>query len=414
MRFASGISDAMTAREAADAACAQAREQLGGRACDLAFLFVSPAYRTAWPNLLAAVHERLRPRALIGCSGSGVIGGTQELEWVPAVSVLAASLPGVRLFPFAVSPEELAEALPGGYWVDKIGASPDAGAVFVLLADPLTCQLPALLGALNATYRGRPMTGGLLSGGTEPGDHVLFVNGSVQREGAVGIALSGDIAMEAVVSQGCRPVGRPYVVTKAEEQGLLELGGRQALAVLHEILSSLSPDDRELAQRGSIFAGVAMSEMRQRFESGDFLIRNIVGIDPELGALAISEPVDTGRTIQFQLRDPATSRQELRRLLQQRLTPYLMPPAGCLLFNCLGRGKSFYGTSHQDVRLIQTLSGKIPVGGLFCDGEIGPAKGTNFLHSYTASLALFRPVASPRLHAQATVSRQETQAPGTT
>jgi small ligand-binding sensory domain FIST len=412
MRFTSGISDAVTAREAADAACAQVREQLGSQPCDVAFVFVSPAYRTAWPSLLGAIHERLRPRALIGCSGSGVIGGTQELEWVPAVSILAAHLPDVRLYPFAVAPDELSDARPGGYWIDKIGVSPEAGAVFILLADPLTCQLPSLLSALNSTYRGRPMTGGLVSGGTEPGDHVLFVNGQVQREGAVGVAMAGNIAMDTVVSQGCRPIGRPYVVTKAEEQAVLELGGRQALAILHEILSSLSPEDRELAQRGSIFTGVAISEMRLRFEPGDFLIRNIVGIDPELGALAIAEPVEVGQTIQLQLRDPATSRQELRRLLQQHLVPHFLPPAGCLLFNCLGRGKSFYGSSHQDVRLIQTLSGKMPIGGLFCNGEIGPVKGTNLLHSYTASLALFRPVSLPRRQSSAAVAKQETPAPG--
>ncbi|OGX29642.1 MAG: hypothetical protein A3B78_02485 [Omnitrophica WOR_2 bacterium RIFCSPHIGHO2_02_FULL_67_20] len=392
MRFTSGISDAVTAREAADDACRQVAAQLSGGSCDLACLFVSPAYRATWPDLLAFIHERLRPRTLIGCSGSGIIGGAQEFEWVPAVSILAAHLPEVRLFPFAVTPKELADSSPGGFWVDKIGASPEARTAFVLLADPYTCQTPKLIAELNATYRARPIIGGLVSGGTSPGEHLLFLNTTVHRDGAVGVAMAGNITMDTVVSQGCRPVGRPYVVTKAEEQAVLELGGRQALAVLHDVLSALSPGDRQLAQRGSIFAGVAMSEMRQRFGSGDFLIRNIVGIDPELGALAIAEGAEVGQTIQFQLRDPATSRQELRRLLQQQLTPHPLPPAGCLLFNCAGRGKSLYGAAHQDVRLIQTVSGKLPIGGLFCNGEIGPAHGTNFLHGYTASLALFRPL----------------------
>lgn len=408
MRFTSGISDAISARGAAEAACRQVADQLSGASCDLACIFVSPTYRTAWPDLIALIHERLRPRALIGCGGSGIIGGVQELEWVPAVSILAAHLPDVRLFPFVVTPEELTDSSPGGFWVDKVGAGPDTHAVFVVLADPYTCETPKLIDELNATYRARPVVGGLVSGGTEPGEHLLFLNTTVHREGAVGVAMAGNITMDTVVSQGCRPVGRSYVVTKGEERAVLELGGRQALAVLHDVLSALSPDDRELAQRGSIFAGVAISEMRQRFGSGDFLIRNIVGIDPELGALAIAEGVEVGQTIQFQLRDPGTSRQELRRLLQQRLTSHPLPPAGGLLFNCTGRGKALYGAAHQDVKLIQTIGGKLPIGGFFCNGEIGPVNGTNLLHSYTASLALFRPLHVGRHQPTARVAQGET------
>jgi small ligand-binding sensory domain FIST len=391
MRFTSGMSDALDAREAAEAACQQAAAQLADGRCDLACVFVSPIYRTDWQELLTLVRQRLSPRVLIGCSGSGTVGAGQELEWVPAVSILTARLPEVRLYPFLVAPEELNDVSPGGFWIDKIGASPDKHPSFILLADPYSCPTPKLLEQLNATYRNRPIIGGLVSGGTEPGEHLLFLDGEVHRSGAVGVAMTGNITMDTVVSQGCRPIGRPYVVTKAEEQAVMELGGRQALAVLHEVLSALSPDDRDLAQRGSIFAGLAITEMRQSFGSGDFLIRNILGIDPDLGAVVIAEPVEVGQTLQFQLRDPSSSRQELRRLLQQHLTPHLEPPSGCLLFTCTGRGKSLYGTAHQDVRLIQTLSGKLPVAGLFCNGEIGPVNGTNLLHGYTASLALFRP-----------------------
>ena len=393
MRFTSGISDAVTAKEAAEAAGRQVMEQLAGESCDLAFVFASPIYRASWPVFLTAIHQQLAPKVLIGCSGSGIIGGGQELEWVPAVSIVAAHLPEVRLFPFAVSPDELELSSPGGFWVDKIGASPEAHPVFVLVADPYTCQPMKLLTELNATYRTRPIIGGLVSGGNEPGEHLIFMGTEVYHEGAVGVAMTGNIAMDTVISQGCRPVGHPYVITKAEENAVWQLGGRQALAVLHEVLAGLTAEDRELAQRGSIFAGLAITEMRQAFASGDFLIRNIIGIDPDLGAIAVAEPVEVGQTLQFQLRDPSTSRQELRRLLQQAgQLPHVGPPAGCLLFNCTGRGKSLYGIAHQDVKTIQTVSGKLPIGGFFCNGEIGPIGGTNFLHGYTASLGLFRPL----------------------
>ena len=392
MRFASGISDAANADDALTAACAQIRAQLGAAPCDLACVFASTIYRTGWPAWLQRLHDELRPRVLIGCSGSGIIGGGQELEWVPAVSITAAHLPGVRLYPFSVAPEELEQSAPGGFWIDKIGASPDTHPVFVLVADPYTVDPARLLGDLNATYRTRPIIGGLVSGGNEPGEHFIFTGTSVLHAGAVGVAMTGNIMMDAIISQGCRPIGRPYVVTKAQEQLLMELGGRPALAVLHEVLSTLNPEDRELAQRGSIFVGLAVSEMRQAFSAGDFLVRNIIGIEANAGAIGISDAVATGQTVQFQLRDPSSSRQELRRLLQQFVQPPLPPPAGCLLFTCTGRGRSLYGAAHQDVKMIQMVGGKVPVGGFFCNGEIGPIGGTNFLHGYTASVGLFRPL----------------------
>jgi len=392
MRFTSAISDAVSATEAAQAACRQVTAQLAGASCDLACIFASTIYRASWPELLAEIHQQLAPRALIGCSGSGIIGGNQEFEWVPAISVVAAHLPQVKLCPFAVTPDELERSDPGGFWIDKIGVSPEAHPVFVLVADPYTCDPKKLITELNATYRGCPIVGGLVSGGNEPGEHFIFMGTEVVREGAVGVAMSGNIVMDTIVSQGCRPFGRPYVVTKAEDNVVWELGGRQALAVLHEVLSSLSPEDRELAQRGSIFVGLVFNEMRPNFASGDFLIRQIVGIDPNLGAIAVADQVEVGQTLQFQLRDPSTSRQELRRLLQQIGQASGLPPAGGLFFNCTGRGKSLYGTAHHDVKTIQTVSGKLPIGGFFCNGEIGPIGGVNLLHGYTASIGLFRPL----------------------
>jgi len=395
MRFTSAISDAVNAHDAAEAVCGEILEQAGKGSCDLACVFASTSYHTTWPSLLAQIHTRLSPGALIGCSGSGIIGGGQELEGVPAISIVAAHLPNVRLFPFAITPEELTHSSAGGFWVDKIGAAPQAHPVFILFADPYTCDASKLIAELNATYRTRPIVGGLISGGNEPGEHLIFLQAGVLREGAVGVAMTGNISMDTVISQGCRPIGRPYVVTEAEDNVVVTLGGKPSLTVLHHVLSGLSLEDRELVQRGSVFVGVVINELRQTFAPGDFLIRNIIGIDPDLGAIAVADQVDIGQTLQFQLRDPATSRQELRRHLQQSQPAHLGPPAGGLLFNCTGRGKALYGLAHQDVKTIQMVSGKLPIGGFFCNGEIGPIGGTNFLHGYTASLGLFRPSVPP-------------------
>ena len=393
MRFTSGISGSINAQDAVAEACEQVLRQLAGLPCHLAWVFASTIYRASWPELLRELHQRLQPAVLLGSSGSGIIGGAQELEWVPAISIVAAHLPDVRLFPFAVHPDEIERSSAGGFWVDKIGAAPATHPAFVLFIDPYTANPTKLIDELNATYRGCPIIGGLVSGGHEPGEQFTFLNTEVYREGAVGVAMTGNIQMEPIISQGCRPIGQPWVVTEAEENLIRQLGGRPALEVLHEMLSALSLEERELAQRGSIFLGLVVNEVREAFTAGDFLIRNLIGIDPESGSIAVADRVHVGQTVQFQLRDPATSRQQLRRLLHQSgQAHHLSPPVGCLLFNCTGRGKSLYGVAHQDVRTIQTISGKVPLGGFFCNGEIGPIGGTNFVHGYTASLGLFRPL----------------------
>ena len=391
MKFTCGTSHAAGLAAAVDEACGQVTSALGERRCHLLFVFGSRSYRGNWETAVRRLHERLQPSALLGGTASGVIGGDQEFEGAPALSLLAGHLPEVRLRSFAVSPETLEHASAGGFWMDTIGVIPSEQPNFVLLTDPFTCELPDVLEQLNRTYPNRPIIGGLASGGRAAGDHLLFEHARVVSEGAVGVALSGNVEMEAIVAQSCRPIGRPLVVTSAEENVLLELAGRPALEVLHETLVSLSPTDQKLA-RSALVVGAVINEMKSRFDCGDFLIRNLVGLDPSIGALAVSEELRIGQTMQFHLRDPKTSQQELRRHLAARSLSGALP-AGALMFNCLGRGKSFYGVPHHDARTVRTYSGAYPLGGFFANGEIGPLGGQNLIHSYTASLGLFRPAA---------------------
>jgi len=395
MKFASGVSDAVTFNSAFEEAASQVSGELAGESCDVAFLFISTIYQVDWDMVLPRLREKLNPKVLIGCSAGGIIGGDRELEWVPAVSILAAHLPDVHISPFSFNREELTLAEPGGFWIDKVGAAPSAAPAFILFADPFSCDPAPILAQLNATYRGRPVIGGLVSGGQSAGDHFLLLQDQVLREGAVGLALTGNIVMDTIVSQGCRPIGKPFVVTESDENLLVKLGGKQAITVLHDVLSALSTEDRELAQQGSIFGGVVIDEMRSAFNPGDFLIRNIVGIDPSSGAVAISEGILPGQTFQFHLRDANASREDLRRLLQRHQEGIEGTPCGGLLFSCMGRGKSLYGVSNHDVKVIRTLRGRFPLGGFFCNGEIGPVGLRNFVHGYTASMGLFRPQREP-------------------
>ena len=392
MKFSSGISDSVQLVKAATEAAEQAAAQLGGTRPHIALLFASPIYRSQWPDALSRVQEILRAGVLLGCSGSGVIGGDQELEWVPAVSVIAAHVPEGRLLPFSVRPHELEASSPGRFWIEKIGATPQDHPVFILLIDPHTCDEAKLLSELNATFPRCPVIGGLVSGGQEAGEHLLMYDTELVRNGAVGVAMTGNLQLETVIAQGCRPIGRPFVITKADDNIVWELGGRQTLEILREVLMGLNHEDQELAQR-SIFVGLVINEMQSTFRSGDFLIRNLAGIDPPSGAIAVAESVQVGQTLQFHLRDPMASQQEFRRLLLARSQERVHgSPAGALVFNCLGRGKSFYGTAHQDLNTIRSVFGKqLPVGGFFCNGEIGPVGGVNFVHGYTASVGLFSP-----------------------
>lgn len=394
MRWTSAISDSVRLPEAAQQVADQALRQLNGAPCHLAVIFMSSLYRTRRSDALAVIHARLRPGVLIGCSGSGIMGGDREFESVPALALVAASLPKVQLYPFAVSPDAL-DRMTSADWLQKLGVGPDAKPQVIALADPYTCNPAKLVADVNALFPGAPMIGGLVSGDREPGDHALFHDTDVLHAGVVGVALTGNVVMETVVSHGCRPIGRPLVITRSEEHIIWELGGRPALEALRKALTGLSPVDHELAQQ-SMLAGIVIDEMQSSFGPGDFLIRQLVGIDPPTGAMALSERVARGQTLQFHLRDPQASRDELRRLLAERTAQWRQaPPAGALLFNCLGRGRAFYGASNQELRTIRAVGGRLPVGGFLCNGEIGPLGSSNRLHRYTASLAVFRPAPAP-------------------
>jgi len=238
-------------------------------------------------------------------------------------------------------------------------------------------------------FAGSPKAGGLASGGRAPGENALFLDGRTIPAGAVGAVLSGRIRMDTIVAQGCRPVGSPLFVTRAEDNLVLELDGRPATELLGELYRELSPEDRALA-RTSLFVGVVMNEGQDEYRQGDFLIRNLIGVDPDRGILAVGEPMERGQVVQFHLRDAETSAHDLEVLLGRYREERPESPRGALLFSCLGRGRHLYGEPHHDSRCITRHLGELPIGGFFCNGEIGPVGGRSFLHGYTSSIALFR------------------------
>jgi small ligand-binding sensory domain FIST len=261
---------------------------------------------------------------------------------------------------------------------------------FVLLPDPFTFDPEPLLRGLDRAFPASTKIGGLASGGHQPGANALFLGRRVHRGGLVGVALSGDVEVDTIVAQGCRPIGEPMFVTGCDRNVIRTLDGRPPLEVLQELYDASSERDRELFGR-SLFVGVVMREAEESYRQGDFLIRNILGIDDRTGGMAVGALVHEGMVIQCHLRDAQTSAADVRQMLGRYADqPPPTPPAGSLLFACLGRGAGLYGTADFDSTEFRRQMGDVPLGGFFCNGEIGPVQGRAFLHGYTSAFAVFR------------------------
>jgi small ligand-binding sensory domain FIST len=368
---------------------------------DLGLVFISSAFTSEYSRLLPLLAEQLSVPVLLGCSGGGVIGTTevgqtQELEAEPALSLTLAHLPGVDMQIFHVMGDELPDLDgPPDAWQNLIGASPSSAPQFILLSGSFSSGVNDLLQGLDFAYPASVSVGGQASGGGIGGKIALFCNDRLYREGTVGVALSGNIVLETVVSQGCRPIGKPYQVTKGDRNIIFELDEKVPLMVLRDLISTLSEADRMLAQ-SSLFVGVAMDGFKQNLQQGDFLVRGILGVDPSAGAIAISDRVRPGQRLQFHLRDAQTSADDLELLLKQYQLQTASEPSavGALMFACLGRGEGLYGKPNFDSQIFQRYLDNIPLGGFFCGGEIGPVGGSTFLHGYTSVFGICRSVGS--------------------
>jgi small ligand-binding sensory domain FIST len=379
--LALGDDPSATARRAA----AQAAEALGGPA-DLVAMFVSPVLCRAPDAVIAAVRTALSPRLLIGCMGEAVIGGGREVESEPAISVWAARLPGAALTPVRAT-AALDEAddvrFPG--WPATTAAGAD---VVITLVDPFSVPIDRLLLTVTGAPGQPPVVGGMASGGRAPGTHVLFLDDAWYTDGIVGVAVAGT-PVSVGVSQGCAPIGPEMVVTDAEEGGVVyELAGRPAIAKLEEVLEGLDPATRSLALNG-LLAGLVINENVPEYTRGDFLVRGIVGGDRETGALMVGERVRVGQTVRLHVRDADSADEDLRSTLRATRQALDTPPAGALLFTCNGRGSHMFSTPDHDAAMLAEELDGAPAAGLFCNGEIGPVGGRSFVHSFTATMAVF-------------------------
>jgi len=406
MKWVSAISTSPSLETAVKEVAHQIKEQLG-RQPDVAFVFVSVAFASEYARLMPLIQTFLPTAHVVGCSGSGVIGMDDEfpaeIEVGPALSITAAHLPNVNIKSFHLTESDLPDLdSPPEAWSELIGVRAEAQPSFVLLADPFSSGTSELLQGMDYAYPEATKVGGLAGIESFSRNSGLFCQGELHREGIVGVAMSGEIVMEAIVAQGCRPIGDLYRVSEGDRNIMLKLEpdsaeegglGKPPLEILQNIFQGMSEEDRELAQN-ALFLGVAQSGFKSSLSRRDFLIRNLVGVDPKSGAIAVADKIRSGMRVQFHIRDAQTSEEDLERLLQRyrveslenqlEKTKPIAAPVGALLFACTGRGEGLYDQPNFDSDLFEKYLGPLPIGGFFCNGEIGPVGATTFLHGFTS------------------------------
>ena len=389
MHFASALSHESHTDAAVSEVIETIQQRLPEPQAHLSFIFASPHHLKALGNLLPMVQERLSTSILLGCTGGGVIGDQHEVENRPGLALMTAHLPGVTITPFHIEQGDLEESWPDTYWQQRLSVASDAEPTFVLLPDPFTIDPQKLLDTFNHVFPQRPILGGLASGGQSDASCALFLNNEVVH-GAVGAVLEGNFILRTVVSQGCKPIAQPQVITRCDDHVIFELGGRSALEVIKETIASLSPADQALA-RTALLMGRVIDEYKENYERGDFLIRTLMGADTKSGAIAVGDSFRPGQTVQLHVRDAETAREDLHALMNA-LTPEIAtrPARGALLFSCNGRGAHLYGEPDHDSLVVTETTGAVPIAGFFCNGEIGPIGNTNFLHGFTASIGIFQ------------------------
>jgi small ligand-binding sensory domain FIST len=415
MKWTSALSTRPSLEAAVNEVVDKAKTALGQTA-DLALVFISDAFASEYSRLIPLLQTRLGSMPILGCGGGGVIGQSasgrpQEIEDEPAIALTLAALPDVQIHPFHLRPEELPDLDSSpDRWVDAVGVDPAENPHFILLGDSMSARINDLLQGLDYAYPKAVKVGGLTAGVSALGGSGLFCKGRLFREGTIGVALSGNISVETIVAQGCRPVGPLLRVAEADRHVLLRVEAhpdgerwetaavdtkvQTALEALHRALDTLDEQDRSKAQN-ALSIGIVRDAFKSNVETGDFLIRNLIGVDPRIGAIAIGDRIRPGQRIQFHLRDADASAEDLEMLLidyQEKTAQNPTPPAGALLFDCLGRGERFYNHPNFDTQLLRQYLETTPIGGFFCQGEIGPIGSATFLHGYTAVIALFRPL----------------------
>jgi len=373
--------------EAARDASSRALAALG-TAPNLAVVFASFHHQPQFDALAQTLQGELAADCLVGCTGESIVCNDREIEGGPALALWIAHLPATTMEAVQLDFQATKEGGTILGWPDSWSDELPEGSSLIVLAEPYSFPADVLVSRLNDDRPQLQVVGGMASGGSAPKENRLLLGDRMVEAGAVGVLLHGATRLRSVVSQGCRPIGRPLVVTRAEQNVIFELGGRPALAQLQEIFESLGAAERDLVRQG-LHVGQVINEYQENFGRGDFLIRNVQGADPQSGAVAVGDFVRVGQTVQFHVRDAATADEDLTAMLAAAKADGARDCLAALLFTCNGRGTRLFDDADHDARAVARQWQGLPVAGFFAQGEIGPVGGKSFVHGFTASIALF-------------------------
>jgi small ligand-binding sensory domain FIST len=384
MKCVSVLSTDGNTETAAASVVGRAAEGLAGALADLALVFTSMHHVDALGSIARELRQRGLARHVLGCTGESIIGEDQEVEGEAALSLWAIQLPGATLTPRRLTFDQ--RGLQG--YEPRAVAEGQPKPALLLLGDPFSFPPDPFLKRVNTLSPGVLVVGGMASASQAPGGNRLVLDDESFDDGAVAVELSGPVRLRTVVSQGCRPIGRAMIVTRAEGNVIRELGRRPALEVLREVFDELDADDQHRVQQG-LHIGRVINEYQETFQRGDFLVRNVIGAD-DAGGIAVTDVIKVGQTVQFQVRDADSADEDLKTLLEnERLARPSAQLRGALLFSCNGRGTRLFPNPNHDVAMLHQLLGPVPVAGFFAMGELGPVGGQNFVHGYTASIVVF-------------------------
>lgn len=365
------------------------RGQLTAPQVSLGLVFMTPRFFPYAADVLEILRVHARIPLLAGCSSTALVSGGEEFESDAGVVLALYALPGATLTGTYFDQSHIELAAGATFWPEHTQLSPNQANGWLAFIDPFHLDAEAWLRSWNRDYPRCPVYGGLASGVFADQTTQIYLNGDVYEEGGVALAVGGEVKLAGVISQGCTPIGDTWTLTRVEQNLIHRIGNRPAYEVLSDTVNKMTADEQQKV-RGNLFIGLVMDEYREHFRRGDFLVRNLLGGDPQTGILAVGALPRAGQTMQFQRRDAAAATEDLHELLAQTHAGLngAIVYGGCLCC-CNGRGKHLFGTSSHDARLAQKEFGEIGLAGFFCNGEIGPVGERNFLHGYTASLALF-------------------------
>jgi small ligand-binding sensory domain FIST len=367
----------------------QLRSQLRAAHVDLGLVFMSPRFFSQAAQVLEIVRVHAKVPLLVGCSSQALIMGGEELEQNPGITVGLYALPGAQLEAHHFTQEQVEEANGPGYWPMETGIESGNTNGWLVFIDPFHLDSESWLRGWNEAYAPLPVMGGLASGDFNEQRTQVYLNGDVFEEGGVALSVGGAVKLASVISQGCTPIGETWTLTKVDENIIHEIGNRPAYEVLAETFSQLTPNEQKVA-RGNLFIGLVVNEYLEDFHRGDFLIRNLLGADPNSGSIAVGAFPRLGQTVQFQRRSAAAAMEDMHELLERarnQLKGEII--YGACLCSCNGRGENLFGRPNHDAKSVQDQFGPIGLAGFFCNGEIGPVGERSFLHGFTASLSLF-------------------------